>query len=180
MIWYGFWQKLFGGDEQIDFCAKIAAALIVCAQTRDANAKEKCAEAAAKLYKSKDDQKFFQLRAAQYLELCERSESSINHLIRRCDRLHTLYPSWIEIFTSEVIDIFRYAENPLQEHLIDYIESLKKPAPALVPKTAENTAADAAQNEVQNGAENGAVKIAANEAQNEVKTDTPDTQNHSS
>ncbi|GHV58943.1 hypothetical protein FACS1894103_1360 [Campylobacterota bacterium] len=159
MIWYGFWQKLFGGDEHIDFCSKLFAALIVCAQPRETNAKEKFAAAAAKLYKSKEDQNFFVLRAVQYAELCERNELSINQLIRRCDRLHTLYPSWIEMVAAEAIDICRYTDNPLQEHLIDYIESLKKPKPVVMPE---------------------AVSEAVQAAPQVATTDTPDTQNHSS
>ncbi|MDR0747136.1 MAG: hypothetical protein LBE89_04505 [Helicobacteraceae bacterium] len=121
----GFLKKIFGSDEQIDFFAKIYAALIVSGDMPRGEIDVRALKFCAALFMEKDDCGFFLERTVYYVELNDKNELHINQLIRRIDVLSRQNPEWIKKLTDEAIEIC-YCENPdsLQIRVIEYLQGL--------------------------------------------------------
>lgn len=122
---FQFLKKFFGSDEQIDFFAKVYAALIVSGGIPRDEIDVRTLKFCTALFMEKEDRGFFLERAVYYVELNDKNELHINQLIKRIDVLNRQNPEWIKKLTDEAIEICRYEDpDALQLRVIDYLRSL--------------------------------------------------------
>ena len=122
-------RKFFVSDEEVEFYARIAAALIVSVELQQVDQEGSLERFAEKVFPDEEDeQELFFTRVREYRAGVEREEWDLNLLIKKITILARRHGEWMEKLPAEAVDEFVTPGEPLQQRIYELLNRLRNEA----------------------------------------------------